>query len=288
MVFCAWRGWSLGVVRQAVAVCALGAAVAVGYWVGPFIGMVMPAVGYPAFLRPLAGGILVGGLVWMLIQICSAIVFRKTSDQGMGAIRLVYGGLGACLGLVSGAAILALGAWGVRWAGSLAEGVEASTRPRQKAGQPGRTAHAPQDPDLLLTLKRSLDQTRAGEFLKSLDPISADKYRLLSKIGRISASPEALERLMSHPHLRPLVSNPRVQALREDMDLRDAVVAADLWAVLGNPRVQAVAKDSQVLHALRTLDLEKALTEALSGSLPSDPPPSKAASAPAKKPSAPR
>lgn len=260
LLYSLWRGWSLGVVRQAVALVALLVSVVLGYWAGPLVGMVVPAIGFPAFLRPLAGGLLVGGLIWLLINICSAIVFRKTSDQGFGPVRLVFGGLGACLGLVSGAVVLGLGAWAVRWSGSVAEGVHASLSARKK---PGKTAHASEPEDLLLTLKKALDHSSAGSALTLLDPVTPDKYRLLTKIGQVAANPAALERLMAQPNLQPLVDNANIRAVRDDQGLRDAIADGDLLAVLANPRVAALARDSQVIHVLRHLQLEKVLTEAL-------------------------
>jgi hypothetical protein len=289
LVSCVWRGWRVGMVRQVADLVALAVAITAGYWAGPYVGMVIPAIGFPAFLSPLVGGILIGGLIGLLITLCSAIVFRKTSDQGFGMIRIVYGGVGACLGLASGLTLLGLGAWAVRWAGSLSEGVHASLAHR-KTGTATASASAktPEPEDLLLTLKKALDESTAGSVLKSVDPVSPQTYRLLAKVGQVSAKPEALERFLAQQPLQPLVNNPNVRALRDDAALRDAILERDLVAVLSNPRVHAVARDSQVLHVLRSFDLEKALNEALAiqGSSPSPAP--KTAPASEKKRAAPR
>lgn len=281
LLFSIWRGWSLGVVRQAVALLALVVSVVAGYWAAPYMGMVVPAIGFPAFLRPMAGGILVGGLLWLLINICSAIVFRKTSDQGFGPVRMVFGSLGACLGLLSGALVLGLAAWAVRWSGSVAEGVHTSLSARKKTGKSAPGVEPEQD--LLLTLKKALDHSSAAAALMRLDPVTPEKYRLLTKIGQVAANPAALERLMAQPNLQPLVDNANVRAVREDLELRDAIADGDLLAVLANPRIAALARDSQVVHVLRHLQLEKALTEALAPPAAAGAESSKPAAAPEKK-----
>jgi hypothetical protein len=211
----------------------------------------------------LVGGVLLGGLVWLLINIFSAIIFRKTSDQSVGVVRVIFGGLGACLGLVSGCLILALGAWAVRWVGSVQEGMHTSLSPRKKPGSPNAGESSPET--LFTTLKSALDHSSTGNLLKSLDPIAPDKYRLLAKMGQIAADPAALERLMAQPNLQPLLHNANVRALRSDTELRDAIQEKDIWKILQNPRIQAAARDSQILHVLRSLNLEKALNEALAG-----------------------
>jgi hypothetical protein len=84
-------------------------------------------------------------------------------------------------------------------------------------------------------------------------------------MGQIAADPAALERLMAQPNLQPLLHNANVRALRSDTELRDAIQEKDIWKILQNPRIQAAARDSQILHVLRSLNLEKALNEALAG-----------------------
>jgi hypothetical protein len=288
LIFSVWRGWCLGIVRQAASLLSLAVAVVVAYWTGPVVGWVVPAIGYPAFLRPLAGGLLVGGMTWLLLTIFSAIIFRSTSDQGVGPIRLVYGGMGASLGLITGVSILALGAWGVRWVGSVAEGVRgAAVASKKTSGTPVRASRAVEE-DVWVVLKKSLDESTPGKWLKTVDPIPAEKYRLLSKIGRIAASPQALERFLAQPDLQPLLHNANMAALRSDTELREAILACDVWAVLQNPHVQAAARDSQILHVLRSLNVEKALNEALANPPPAGQSPALPPAAPEKKRASPR
>lgn len=257
-----WLGWRRGVVRQAASLLGLVLAVALGFWLGPLMAPIVPALGFPSFLRPLAGGILLGGIVWCGVSVISAIVFRKTDDQGLGMIRLFYGISGGLLGLVSGLLVLGLGALGIRFFGAFAEGLHAGSVQTQRAkGRPKATEDSPS----LVSLRKTLEDSAPGKFLGRLDPLPPEVYPRLQKLGQVLTSTPARERLLSDPSMEAISRSPKLQALKNDLELQEAMHSGDLWAVLRNPRLQSAAADAQLLTALGAVDLDKALDRALNG-----------------------
>ena len=257
----AWRGWSRGLIRQAVSLAALLGAVAAGFYIGPILAPALPAIGFPRFLRPLVAGGLVAFLIWGTVTSMSAIVFRRTDEQGVGVVRAFYGLSGALLGLLSGLLLLSLGAWGVRIAGSLADGLQtgAQAKPHKK-GQPPPSAP---DPSPLAALKKTVEESPLSAWITKVDPISPDWYPRLSKVGQALTSPAARERLLGDPAFEAVAKNPRLGALRDDPALQEALRSADLWTLLRSPKVQAAAADTQLLTALRLAEVDQALERAL-------------------------
>ena len=263
-----WVGWRNGIARQIVSLAALGGAVVCGYHAGPFVAPLIPTFGFPVFLRPIIGGILIGALLWIMVGVISSIVLRRTDDQDFGIIRFAYGLLGGILGLVSGLAVIGLGAWGLRLSGSLAEGIQAGTRPRS-APKPAASQHAAPllqpEPEtgLLLLLKKQLDASPFADALKTLDPVPAKAYQRLSKVGQILGDKQAMERLLALPSLQSVSKNPKLLALKDDPDFIAAVRSGNIMEALKNPRLQAAASDTQILTTIGTLDVDKALDQAL-------------------------
>lgn len=268
-----WVGWRNGVARQLVSLTALGIAVVCGYHSGSFVAPLIPTFGFPVFLRPIVGGVLIGALIWMMAGVVSSIVLRRTDDQDFGFIRFAYGLLGGILGLVSGLALIGLAAWGLRLSGSLAEGIQAGTRPKSPTKISGSQHAAPlpqpeQEPGLLLLLKKQLDSFPLTNSLKSLDPIPAKSYERLAKLGQVLGDKQATERLLALPTLQSVAKNPKLLALKDDPDFVAAVRSGNILEALKNPRLHAAASDTQILTTLGTLDIDKALDQSLASTPP--------------------
>lgn len=264
-------GWRRGIVRQTASLLGLVIAVFAGFWLSPLIAPIVPALGLPSFLKPLLGGIVVGVTIATGVSLLSHIIFKKTEDQGLGLIRLFYGFAGAGLGLIYGLAILGLAAWGVRFFGSFAEGLnkganEANTKAKK---------HVLTEPPPLVSTKRMLEASLAGNVLEKLDPLPPHLYPRVQKVGQILTNPTAAERLLADPSMEVFSKNAKILSLRSDPSLQEALRAGDVWAVLRNPKVQLAAADAQLLTTLRTVDLDKVLDRALappvSGGLPLNP-----------------
>jgi uncharacterized membrane protein required for colicin V production len=103
-----WHGWKLGVVRQAVGLVALigGAIAAVlgGPVVEPFLDLSLPV--REEARTPLAG-LATGIVVYVVVTLFAAMLFKKTEHQTVGVVRFGYGFLGAVLGAVAGALVAA-------------------------------------------------------------------------------------------------------------------------------------------------------------------------------------
>jgi uncharacterized membrane protein required for colicin V production len=254
---CIWMGWRRGVVRQVVAILALAGACVAAFTLGPLLAPMVPPLGFPVFVRPIVAGILIGGAVWLTGIFLGAIVFKRTDEQSFGIIRLIYGVLGAGLGLVFGLSVLALAAWGIRLSGSFAEGVQRSSLTKTRHG-------SKPEPSAILSLKHLLDETSVSSLLARLDPLPSTLYPKLEKAGQLLSSTESFERLLSAPDLEVLTRHPKVIALRGDPELQAAVREGDLLGILRNPKVRAAANDTQIMTALSRINLDQQVDAALS------------------------
>jgi len=103
-----WHGWRLGVVRQAIGLAALGlgvgAAVIGGPLVEPFLDLSLPL---PDAARTPLAGVTLGVIVYFIVTLFAAVLFKKTEHQTVGVVRLGYGFTGAVLGLVTGVVLAA-------------------------------------------------------------------------------------------------------------------------------------------------------------------------------------
>lgn len=256
-----WRGWKRGVIRQAVSLVALAGALGVAIYVGPVLAPAIPALGFPVFLRPVfAGGLLIL-LIWGTIAAVSSIVFRKTAEQGVGLVRTAYGLGGALLGLLSGLLLMGICAWGVRIAGSLADGLQSGSQITSK--QKGQSSLPNADTSALPSLKKLIEESPASRWISKVDPIRPEWYPRLGKIGQVLTSPAAIERLLADPSLAVVARNPRLSSLRSDPTLQEAFRSADLWTLLRSPKVQAAAADTKLRDSLNMDELDGALDRAL-------------------------
>lgn len=256
-----WRGWSRGVIRQCVSLIALIAAIGTAVYAGPLLAPALPALGFPVFIRPIVAGTLIVLLIWGTVATISSIIFRKTDEQGVGLVRTAYGLGGALLGLLSGLLLLGICAWGVRIAGSLADGLQ--TGARVKSPSKGQPAQVSTEASALPSLKRIIEESPLSAWIAKADPITPEWYPRLGKIGQILASPAASERLLADPAFATIARSPHLASIRNDPDLQDALRSADLWTLLRNPKVQAAAADTQLRTALSLLDVDRALERAL-------------------------
>jgi len=256
-----WRGWSRGVIRQAVSLGALAGALGIAVYAGPLLAPAIPAIGFPVFLRPLFAGGLVILLIWGTISAISAIVFRKTAEQGVGLVRTAFGLGGALLGLLSGLLLLGICAWGVRIAGSLADGLQTGSQVRSTAKGSSSSFNA--DASALPSLKKLIEESPAAFWISKFDPIKPEWYPRLGRLGQVLTSPVAIERLLADPALSAVARNPRLASLRGDPTLQEALGAADLWTLLRSPKVQAAAADTKLRDSLNLADLDSALERAL-------------------------
>jgi len=260
-----WRGWRLGLVRQAVALVALGCGVGAGFLGGAFVGPWLRWMGVPDFLLTVPGGVLLGLAVYLTIVGVSAVLFKTTGDQGFGPVRWFYGAGGAVLGMVSALVLVWLGFEAIRFLGAVAQtqleagsAVAKTKRGRARLG-PGHAFS-----ESLVDMRASLDKGPLGGILKSLDPAPAGLEVILEKWGRMLASAESVQRFQGYGPVRVLAGNPMVKDLMEDAEVVRAFTQRDWMGLLRNGKVLRVLNDPEVGAALKAMDVEKALDYALS------------------------
>jgi hypothetical protein len=273
------RGWRLGVMRQITRLIALCAACGAAFLGG---GLFVPAARsfftMPDPILSILCSAILAFAVYAIISGVGAILFKRTTQQESGLVRLIYGFAGAIVGLFFGLFLLWLTVASVRAIGALAEG-QARSRSRTEA-------HGAQDPTsraldvrrrflsqsddgipalatLLARLKNSLELGPLGSALKTTDPISHRTYETLEKTGSVLSSPERTEKFLTFPGARELAEHPKVVALRSDPAIAELIAQGRFMELLQNPRVIEVVNDPVLAARIKKFDIQRALDYAL-------------------------
>jgi len=273
------RGWRLGLIRQVVRLIALGAAYAAGWLGGSLVVPVArPLLKLPDPVLSILCGAVLAFAVYALISGFGAILFKRTTQQESGLVRIIYGSTGAIVGLFFGLFLFWLTVASVRAVGALAEGQAASRSGAAGKNAQDPTSHAldvrrhylsaPEDamPALatsLARLKNSLELGLLGSALKNTDPISQRTYETLEKAGRVLSSPECAQKFLTFPGARELAEHPKIVALRSDPEIADLIVQGRFLDLLQNPRVIDVANDPVLADRIRKFHIQRALDHAL-------------------------
>jgi hypothetical protein len=273
------RGWRLGLMRQIIRLIALGAASAAAL----FGGRLLVPVARSFFKMPdpvlsiLCGAVLAFA-AYALVSGVGAILFKRTTQQESGLVRLIYGLSGAIVGLFFGLFLLWLTVASVRAIGALAEGQAASRSSAAAHDAQDATSHAldvrrrflsePNDgrPALatsLARLKNSLELGLFGSVLKNTDPISKRTYETLEKAGSVLSSPERTQKFLTFPGARELAEHPKVVALRSDPEIAELIAQGRFMELLQNPRVIEVVNDPVLAARIKKFDLQRAFDYAL-------------------------
>jgi membrane protein required for colicin V production len=273
------RGWRLGLLRQIMRLIALAAAYAAAFFgAGLFIPVARSFFKMPDPVLSILCGAILAFAAYLLVSSLGMILFKRTAQQGSGLVRLVYGFIGALLGLFFGLFLLWLTIASVRAVGALAEG-QADSRSRAAAHDPqDPTSHAldvrrhflsesdegtPALATSLARLKNSLELGPLGSVLKNTDPISRRTYEILEKTGSVLSSPERAQKFLTFPGARELAEHPKIVALRSDPEIHDLIAQGRFMDVLQNPRVIDAANDPVLAARIKKFDIQRALDFAL-------------------------
>jgi hypothetical protein len=257
LLFEMWRGWRRGVVRHGVSVMALLVSGGIGYVFAWTTGWLSDRV-IP--LTPPAGRFIFGFTaalaIYLAAVVLSSLLFKKTSQQSSGIVRLFYGAGGAFFGLVFGLLVLWGGISMVRVLGAVAEGQHAAA------------AHAGYGPramdEQLAGMKESLEAGATGQIVDRVDIVPANVYGLLTKLIQVTQSPDATARFLAYPGTQALLNQPKVAALFTDAAMTHGSAEGNLLSMLTNPKLGEVAADPEVQKMFTSFDFEKALDYALS------------------------
>ena len=256
LLFEIWRGWRRGVMRHGMSVLALIVAGGVGWifaWMTGFISDRIIPLPYPA-------GRLIFGLIAALAFYFAAValasmLFKKTSQQPPGIVRLFYGAGGGFFGLIFGLLILWGGISIFRTMGAVAEA-------RQTALGDGQ----------LVAIKESLEEGTTGSLVDKVDIVPSNIYGLITKLLRITQSPEATARFFAYPQTQQLLTQPKLMELFTDPAVAGAASEGNYLSLLTSPKLTEIASNPEVQKSFSGFELEKALDYALQESAPSPAP----------------
>lgn len=247
LLFEIWRGWRRGVVRHGVSVFALLTAGGIGWvfaWMtGPISDRVMP---FPVPVGRVIFGVAAGLAFYLAAVVLSSLLFKKTSQQGSGVVRLVYGLGGGFFGLIFGLVVLWGGISMVRMLGAMEEGRQVPTAVQPASGEEAAKAQG--------FMSRLVDK---------VDPVPPEAYGIITKLIRVTRSPEATARFFHCPEVQRFLSQPKIAALLTDPEVMESASGGNIFAVLANPQLASVAGDPGVQKAFAGFDIEKALDYAL-------------------------
>ncbi|MEY2481273.1 MAG: hypothetical protein QOI04_2200 [Verrucomicrobiota bacterium] len=269
------RGWRLGLPRQLMRVAAVAAAYAIAIFGGRFIlPVARPFVKMPDIAISIFGAALLGLLVYFVITIAGAILFKRTNQQSSSVVRWFYGLTGALLGLFFGAFFVWLVVVGVRSLGAIADAkvrTEAAVAPEQSQSDTSRRirlrladvdlANAESGPllEMLARLKNSIELGAVGDVVKTSDVVPASTYQTLGKIGLIFSNPESAARFLSYPGARELSDHPKIVALRSDPEITEMISQGRYFDLLHDARVIDAANDPTLAERVTKFDLQRAL-----------------------------
>jgi hypothetical protein len=235
------RGWTQGILRQLlVPLAVFGALVAV-------ILVTPTASGYLyQNTRLPASALLLGFGIWLfaynLLVFVGGIIFKRTRNQDLAIVRLVFGVGGAIIAVVYAFLQIWVIVVGIRILGRVAED--------QIAVQSSRNAVSSGLVVGLARLKNSLELGSGKVVLDQLDPVPPEAYRRLDQCTRLLANPRAIGRLLESPALRGIWENPRIRALQADPEILEAIRRGDFLSILSNPKVFALWTDPSIRAVL--------------------------------------
>ncbi len=256
LLFEIWRGWRRGVVRHGVSVFALLVAGGIGWIFAWMTGVISDRI----VPLPPPGGRLLFGLAaalafYLAAVVLSSLLFKKTSQQSAGLVRLFYGAGGGLCGLIFGLLVLWGGISVFRTLGAVAE---------VRRDAPGEAQ--------LVAVKESLEAGATGGLVEKVDIVPANIYGLITGLLRVTQSPEATARFFAYPGTQDLLGQAKLAELFSDPSVAGAAAGENYLSLLTNPKLAEVASDPATQEAFRNFELQKALDYALQESAPSPAP----------------
>lgn len=255
-----WRGWRLGVARQAIELAGALSAYVVGYLAGPYLAPMLWSFGFPDPVLTILARVIVGLIVYLAFVLLGAVFLKKTAQQSFGPLRFTFGVGGALLAAVTGIIFIGVLLVSIRFYGTLAE-------PRAKLDRATAAvrhlAPMPEWLERMVKLKQALEIGFLGELFRHADPVPPRVYDDTNKMGEVLANPRAMDRFLSFQNVRPLAEHPKVVALRNDPELQKAAQTGNYMALLKNPHLVEAMNDPEIARLLKSLEFEKALDYAL-------------------------
>jgi Colicin V production protein len=278
IVFEVVRGWRLGLLRQLVRVAALAVAYAAAVFGGRLlVPIVRPFVKMPDIVLSTLAGAVLALVIYALLTTTGMVLFKRTDQQNLRLVHLIYGFAGAIVGLFFGVFALWLIVAGVRAIGTLAD---AQVRSQARSHGPGQSAtlHALDvrrrflaEPNggsaalapSLARLKNSLELGLLGNAVKQTDPVPLKTYETLGKVGSVFSNPERAQKFLTFLGARELSEHPKIVALRDDPAISEMIAQGRFLDLLQNQRIIDAVNDPSLADRIKKFDLQKALDYAI-------------------------
>ena len=263
----AWHGWRLGVVRQAVGLVALVCAYLCAIFGGRVLAPVLFILGVPKGLSGIAGGAILGLVVFFTLSLIASILFKKTSQQSVGVVRFGYGVAGAAIGGLMGLFVVWIAILGIRLLGTVAKtqiDAAGQAAPAARGKLPPKARPAPGSLVRgLAHIKESLERGSAGAVVEHVDPIPGTLYSLLTKVGQMISNEQSIDRFLSYPGVKTLTEHPKIAALHGDPEIAKNLIAQNYFALVRNEQIIRAANDREIGELMVKFEFEKALDYAL-------------------------
>ena len=263
-----WHGWRLGVIRQSIGLVALASGYLSAIFGGRILAPVLFLLGVPSGLSTIIGGAILGLTVYFILSIVGAILFKKTSQQSVGVVRLGYGIAGGVIGAFMGLFVVWIALLGIRLLGTVATTqIEAARRPiiANRPGQPAKRPPPAPGPFVrgLAHIKESLEQGATGIVVEHVDPIPGTLYSLLSKVGQMISNEQSIDRFLAYPGVKTMTEHPKIAALHNDPEIAKNLIAQNYLALVRNEHIIRAANDREIGELMARFEFEKALDYAL-------------------------
>ncbi|HNY10993.1 MAG TPA: CvpA family protein [Candidatus Wallbacteria bacterium] len=89
----------------------------------------------------------------------------------------------------------------------------------------------------------------------------ADK-NLFEAAAKMNSNPKGTsDKLIQSKEFQKIISHPKIQSIAEDQDIKKAVEKNDFMALMSNKKFLEMMNDPEVMDLIRTIDLQKVLSE---------------------------
>ena len=265
------HGWRLGLIRQLVRVIAIVVAYGCGFFAAnATIPIMRSCLKLPDPILAILGGAILAFVLFAVINLIGAFLFKRTAQHSSPVIRLTWGFAGALLGILLGVFTLWLTFTGIRMLGSVAQArlrtpnlpgvIRRPNGPVDPAAQPSQSNPLM---TMLAGMKTSLESGHVGEAVRAVDPLPPTLYRGLEKAGEVASNPESAERFLSFPGAREISEHPRIVALRNDRQIMDLIASGQVLELIKNQHMIDALNDPSLQARIKNFDLERALDYAL-------------------------
>ena len=257
------RGWRLGIMRQLMRVAAVVAGYAAAYFGGDLLVPILrSSLKMPDLVISVLAGAILAVIVYGVIATLGAILFKRTSQQSSGAVRLVYGLSGALIGICFGMFLIWLILVGIRSVGSIADAQVQAQSHQPKDVPPKPDFNADSLMTLLARLKNSVELGTAGDVVKRTDAMPTGGLQTLGEMGTVLANPETARKFLNSPGAKELSEHPKIVALRNDPEIAEMIAQGRLFELLRDPRIVDAVNDPTLAERAKQFDLKKALEHA--------------------------